>query len=389
MQGEKVCLNMKDAASLKNLAYDQKYWERQVKASKGFEWSKKMLNEMMYLASKFDEEEVIECALNKVDLYHQEQNDAPRIVQLVADGDIETALQRIDAFGGEDKEGLQRKFILYMLCLMELTLLDSKDKDHAKSGIEKILKHFDENIPANQPDLINWNDFFPSYLIFNFSFYILKMGIKNILIFKRTDKWSCEWLNDISILSDLQIDFLFKTIEIIKDESFRDNIIVSLTIKIIKQGKVNEAINLINQKRKIKDINTILKVLSVELVVLDKFKESLEFIDLISEEEFKISTLLYILNLQLIREDKAKVGLILYEILVCYKNTTSKIEKINILIDIVNKFKKYKHVMFFEIFLKLMIVFNISEFFFIFEKNKELEKTKKKRSKKFKKSFFL
>jgi len=137
MQGEKECLNKEQAAALKKYAFDQQFWERQVKAIKGFEWSKKMLGEMMSWASKFDDEEVIECALNKVDLYHQEQNDAPRIVQLVADGDIETVLARIEKFGGEDKEGLQRKFILYMLCLMELTLLDSKDKDYAKSSIEK------------------------------------------------------------------------------------------------------------------------------------------------------------------------------------------------------------------------------------------------------------
>ena len=154
MQGETECLNKEQAAALKKHAYDQEFWERQIKASKGFEWSKRMLNEMMAWASKFNEDdEVIECALNKVDLYHQEQNDAPRIVQLVADGDIETALERIEKFGGKDKEGLQRKFILYMLCLMELTLLDSKNKEYAKSGIEKILKHLSDNINLDYYEL--------------------------------------------------------------------------------------------------------------------------------------------------------------------------------------------------------------------------------------------
>jgi hypothetical protein len=60
MQGDKICLNKKDSISLKKLAYAQQYWERQVKASKGFEWSKKILDEMMQWASKFDEEEVID-----------------------------------------------------------------------------------------------------------------------------------------------------------------------------------------------------------------------------------------------------------------------------------------------------------------------------------------
>lgn len=115
-----------DAIALKNLAYNTAHWNRQVEISKGFEWSKRTLNDMMLWASKYDDDEVIECALNKVDLHHQEQNDAPRIVELVAQNDIETALQRIASFGGNDKGGLQRKFIVYMLCLMELTRLQIK-----------------------------------------------------------------------------------------------------------------------------------------------------------------------------------------------------------------------------------------------------------------------
>ncbi len=195
MQGEKEGLNKEHAESLKKYAYDQQFWDRQIKASKVFDWSKRMLNEMMAWASKFNEDdEVIECSLNKVDLYHQEQNDAPRIVQLVADGDIETALERIEKFGDKDKEGLQRKFILYMLCLMELTLLDSKEKEHAKTSIEKILKHFDEHIPVNQPDLINWNDFFPSYLIFNLVSVLEDLGMNGFLIYTRTIDWDSEWI---------------------------------------------------------------------------------------------------------------------------------------------------------------------------------------------------
>lgn len=150
-----------DSASLKTLAFDTDHWNRQIDISKGYDWTKKMHNEMMLWASKYDDEQVIECALNKVDLYHMEQNDAPRIVELVAQNDIETTLQRIESFGGNDKEGLQRKFILYMLCLMELTLLDSKDKPFRRQAIEKLLKHLEANFPVDH-SIINWNDFFPS-----------------------------------------------------------------------------------------------------------------------------------------------------------------------------------------------------------------------------------
>ena len=92
-------MESKDATALKTLAYSTIHWNRQVEISNGFEWSKRMLNDMMLWASKYDYDDVIECALNKVDLHHQEQNDAPRIVGLVVQSEIDIALQRIEAFG--------------------------------------------------------------------------------------------------------------------------------------------------------------------------------------------------------------------------------------------------------------------------------------------------
>ena len=76
---------------------------------------------------------------------------------MVANGEIDLALKRIESFGGNDKEGLQRKFILYMLCLMELTLLDSKHKTHRKKSIERLLNDLDEKMPVDYY-VLNWND---------------------------------------------------------------------------------------------------------------------------------------------------------------------------------------------------------------------------------------
>ena len=46
-----------------------------------------------------------------------EQNDASRLFGLVAQNEIEKALQLIEIFGDNDNEGLQRKFTLYMLSM--------------------------------------------------------------------------------------------------------------------------------------------------------------------------------------------------------------------------------------------------------------------------------
>ena len=107
-------------AIFKQLVYDTSYWNRQLEISKGYDWSKKILNLALAWAAKQNTDELIECALNKIDLHHMEQNDAPRIVELVAQNDIETALQRIESFGGNDKEGLQ----LGWFCLYDQPLVE-------------------------------------------------------------------------------------------------------------------------------------------------------------------------------------------------------------------------------------------------------------------------
>ena len=294
---------------LKQFAYDTIIWERQIKASKGFEWSKKMLNEMMLWASKFDEEEVIECALNKVDLYHLEQNDIPSIVQLVADGDIETALLRIEAFGGNDKEGFQRKFILYMLCLMELTLLGSKDKDHTKTSIEKILKHFDEQIPEDH-SILNWNDFFFSAVIFRIIFEINKYKIDYKCITTRTSSFDISWFDSNCKSTVEELDFL---LELTKDNfywKFNKNsdfgnfsvfylhVIGLISIKYCKLNEYDKSfylLNLISNENENYYFPICLDISKI-LIKKNNFKKVLELINRINDEDYNYETKIELFN---------------------------------------------------------------------------------------------
>jgi len=235
-----AAMGSKDASELKALAYSTAHWNRQIEISKGFEWSKRMLNDMMLWASKYNDDEVIECALNKVDLYHMEQNDAPRIVELVAQNDIETALQRIESFGGNDKEGLQRKFILYMLCLMELTLLDSKDKPFRRDAIEKLLRHLDENLPIDH-SMLNWNDFFPSYAVFLMASEWAELGLDYVIAYKRTDNHENDWITEKGPYSDLQFEVLNTCARGISDEKRKPGALKDISTELAKQGKFDEA----------------------------------------------------------------------------------------------------------------------------------------------------
>jgi hypothetical protein len=110
-------MESKDATALKTLAYSAIYWNRQVEKSNGFEWSKRMLNDMMLWASKFDEGEVIECALYKLDLHNQEQNAFGDIFKLIDSNDFYTAAERSKYFGDNSLLGRKRKIGLLILLL--------------------------------------------------------------------------------------------------------------------------------------------------------------------------------------------------------------------------------------------------------------------------------
>ena len=277
-------MESKDAAALKTLAYDTTHWNHQVEISKGFDWSKRMLNDMMLWASKYDDDEVIECALNKVDLHHLEQNDAPRIVELVAQNDIETALQRIEAFGGNDEEGLQRKFILYMLCLMEVTLLDSKDKTFRKEAIDKLLKDLDDNMPVDH-SVLNWDAFFPSYLMFLMASEWAELGLDYLKVYKRTveeiDKISSLQYILINLEKQDNLEVVLACARDISNDIWKSRGLKAISAEMAKQGKVEEATSVIEEAlscaRGISSDsakNSALKDISNELAKQGKFEEA-------------------------------------------------------------------------------------------------------------------
>ena len=261
------------ADALKDLAYNTVHWNRQLEISKNFEWTKRMLNDMMLWASKYDEDEVIECALCKVDLYHKEQNDAPRIVELVARNDMDTALRRIEAFGGNDKIGLQRKFILYMLCLMELTLLGSKDKPFRKEGIKKLLNHLDDNLPFEH-SVLNWNDFFSSYLMFQMACEWADMGINYNVVYKRTSYWEKDWITVFGPFSESQIDLLLECARGVIDETENSRTLSAISVELARHGKIDSALAIARGIRNESEKSCAVAAIASELVNQSRIEEA-------------------------------------------------------------------------------------------------------------------
>jgi hypothetical protein len=285
-----------NGSELLKLAYNTTHWNRQIVVSKGFEWSKRMLQYAMEWATKYDDEEVIECALNKVDLHHLEQNDAPRIVELVANNDIETALQRIEAFGGNDKDGLQRKFILYMLCLMELTLLESKDKPFRREAIEKLLKHLDEHLPVDH-SVLNWDEFFPSYLMFQMACEVSKNNLEFMLLYKYNHQEFFGLKNKNVYYSDFQFDTLIE----IALQFNNNKLLVDVIIKLVKQGHLEKALNAINYFSDKFNLDEVFFYICEEMLKIEKFNQVDTFLTKIN---YKRSEIVQKLLLQLIIKNK-------------------------------------------------------------------------------------
>jgi hypothetical protein len=280
-----------NGSKLLELAYDQNHWQRQLKISKGYIWTKSGLNSVMNWASKYNDDEVIECGLQLVDLHHQEQNAAPQIVELVAEGDFDSALKRIEDFGGRDKEGLQRKFILYMLCLMELALLESKYKPFRKEGIEKLLKHLDEQLPVDHT-ILNWNDFFPSYLVFQIVNQLKDLECDITSLFMRTQYWDIEWINEKGPYTEFHFSIFKACLEGIYQNSIEKNKYIKIVaIELSKQGFLHEARNYLKLLNNQKDRDLLYSEIAIELEKLRKIDGALEFFNFIVDPDVKIKTL--------------------------------------------------------------------------------------------------
>jgi hypothetical protein len=215
------------------------YIETQKKVLKQFDATKELYRSCLLKASQLKQyDRQLEAALCLVDLKYEEANDAPQVVALVAAGDIDLALKRIESFGGTDEEGVKRRFTLYMLCLMELTLLESKTKPFRKAAIEKLLNHLDEHIPPDT-SIINWKDFFPSYLMFLMACEWAELDY--LIVYKRTVDWENEWLSEKGPFSDLQFEVLLACARGISDGAGKSSVLADISTELAKQGKVDEA----------------------------------------------------------------------------------------------------------------------------------------------------
>ena len=325
-----------DGKKLIELAYSQAHWQRQLKISKVYTWTKNGLKTVMTWASKHNDNEVIECGLQLIDLYHQEQNAAPQIVALVAEGDFDAALKRIDQFGGNDKEGLQRKFILYMLCLMELTLLDSKDKPFRKEGIDKLLKHLDDQLPVDH-SVLNWNDFFSSNTIFLMACECAALNLDYQILFKRTDEWENDWLSELSPYSNRQFQVLKDCFHCITSERTKWRTFEKITKELIKENMIDDAIEFVQSATSDSFMSSSMYLIVQKLIDLGELEKALIYAHDISVNQTKSSAYKEIASAFFKLGINYQANDLLNEALTCARSVKSDNIKSEALVEISNE----------------------------------------------------
>ena len=264
------------ADTLLQLLYDAPYANAQKKVLKNFDASNRLYRTILLKASDMQRfEEQLEAALCLVDLKYEEANDAPQVIELVSNGEIDLALKRIESFGGTDQEGVQRRFTLYMLCLIELTLLDSINKAHRKSAIEKLFLHLDEQLPVDH-SILKWNDFFPSYIVFQMACEWAAFGLDCLIVYKRTDVWEKDWIKVKGPYTDYQFEVLVFCARSINNESDKCSTLKDISIELAKQGKLEQAIECARGISEKSVYSLALKDISIELTKQSLIEESTE-----------------------------------------------------------------------------------------------------------------
>ena len=116
-------------------------WKRQVRESKEYKWSQQAVQYgIKETARRHQEMNTLKSTVNSVKLYHEEQNSTQQILNLLNEGDYQTALERALFYSGE------KLFTIYLLMIHELTIGSCRKLSSKIEIINKII----ENISLNE-----------------------------------------------------------------------------------------------------------------------------------------------------------------------------------------------------------------------------------------------
>lgn len=167
-----------DYERLHNYVNQESLWERQIKVSKGYEWSQNAVQQGIKEGTRRKHEmNTIRSTVNSVKLMTQEQNSAEAIIELLNEGDYHSALKRAESWEGD------RQFKLYLLFIHELTIGTSKEANFRKEACKAVLEAIDQT--PEDHSILDWTKFYPELAIYKYYEQLLKMELDGMVIWKR------------------------------------------------------------------------------------------------------------------------------------------------------------------------------------------------------------
>jgi hypothetical protein len=288
------------------LTKDVEYITTQKKVLRNFETTHQLFQNGIEIATKNNwNEAAIDCGLGIVDLKYEEHNDVTAILEMMKQNEIELTLQRITALGGLSKDDKQRQFIVIMLCIMELTLLESKTQPWRNNAIEKLLELMEEKIKIDH-SVLNWNNFFPSYLMFLIAVELNSIDCDYLEIYKRTHYWNNEWIKNKGPYYEEELNVLIQTAETIKFDYFKSFAFIEIALVLTKQGKIEDSTFILDKLILLaeginddSDKSSLFKEIAVLLASQGKIEKSIQIVedfdDIDSEKSIALKEIVVVL----------------------------------------------------------------------------------------------
>lgn len=193
-------------------------------------------------------DKILDAALGLVDLQYEKANLAKQIVELVRANETDQALTLMDSYTGHaypiDGEFYYwKKVVLYVRCLLELTLLKDEDKPLNRDAIETIIYDWEVSVPRDK-SLVYWEDNLSPWLIFLLAVELRKEGLNYMILYHYATEWDVQWIDQKGPYTPEQVEVLLFAIREIIWKKDRKMAYKKLIQALAEQGELQQAKNI-------------------------------------------------------------------------------------------------------------------------------------------------
>ncbi len=192
-------------------------------------------------------------AIALISLRKEEENNFEEILGLLKSDKINQALSRVENINFNNKDNIKAQFIIYMNCLQQFTLGILKEHKKQKEICEELLNHLDKSL-TKEHSVLNWDEFYPSKLVYLIARELSILNLDDGIIWKRTISWDSRFIKGLDDIDEIGFEVLINALFLVEWEEkdykeYRCKPLTAkeLSIKLYSKGKIKEAINVLNR----------------------------------------------------------------------------------------------------------------------------------------------